>query len=122
MRTVGSHEPVPGVERLHLGQRPLAHRTRAVGGTIEHGVVEHHHVPVRRGVDVELEALGAGRQTGREGVQRVLGMRPRRAPVGEETGARSLEVARRLLRVQACWPTAIPPTADRSRAGSPASA
>ena len=77
MCTVGVDEPVAGVERLHLGERALANRTRAVGGAVEHGVVEDDHVAVGGGVDVELEALGAGRQAGGERLQRVLGMRPR---------------------------------------------
>jgi hypothetical protein len=55
-------EPSPGVERLQVGQRPLAHRPLAGDGAAELAIVQHHELAVARQLDVELDHVHADLQ------------------------------------------------------------
>ncbi len=92
---VGGAEAVAGVEALHRRERERAHRTRALGRTLERLVVEHHDDPVGGRMHVQLEPLGTRLQPRRKGVERVLGDESGGAAVSEEPRARTVEVTRR---------------------------
>ena len=72
-----------GVERLQLGQRPLAHRPLAGDGAAELAVVQHHELPVARQLDVELDHVDADLHRPLERRPRQLRPRPRGAAVGD---------------------------------------
>ena len=83
MVRVRRHEVVPGVQRRELGSRPRRERAVSVGRPLQRGIVMHHDNAVARQVHIELDTVGAERETVIECKDCVLGAKRRPAAVRE---------------------------------------
>ena len=77
-------EAESGVDARELIGGQGAHRTRAVRGPLQRGIVDHDRHPVTRQVHVALDPVAAERDAAGEGGHRVLRREPRAAAMGED--------------------------------------